>query len=190
MGLIDLNEKGLYRQLVWAVNQLSVGYYAWREGRLIELQFSDGITARLAPDQNAGSVALEYYFSKMYDGERWLQAVDAQNGLPAVYERMFGSPWVRAQSVEPLYPPGLTQPGLILPFEMNRSWSFSGGPHGAWEHDGSYAALDFAPASSEPGCQEFERLGDGLRLRIWWCAQATAWSSWTWMEMARSRPDG
>jgi len=154
MGLIDLNEKGLYRQLVWAVNQLSVGYYAWREGRLIELQFSDGITARLAPDQNAGSVALEYYFSKMYDGERWLQAVDAQNGLPAVYERMFGSPWVRAQSVEPLYPPGLTQPGLILPFEMNRWWSYSGGPHGAWEHDGSYAALDFAPASSESGCQE------------------------------------
>jgi murein DD-endopeptidase MepM/ murein hydrolase activator NlpD len=154
MGVIDLNEKGLYRQLVWAVNQLSVGYYAWREGRLIELQFSDGITARVAPDQNAGSVALEYYFSKMYDGERWLQAVDPQNGLPAVYERMFGSPWVRAQSVEPLYPPGLTQPGLILPFEMNRPWSFSGGPHGAWEHDGSYAALDFAPASSEPGCQE------------------------------------
>jgi murein DD-endopeptidase MepM/ murein hydrolase activator NlpD len=61
---------------------------------------------------------------------------------------------VRAQSVEPLYPPALTQPELILPFEMNRSWSFSGGPHGAWEHDGSYAALDFAPASSESGCQE------------------------------------
>ena len=37
---------------------------------------------------------------------------------------------------------------------MNRWWSFSGGPHGAWEHDGSYAALDFAPASSESGCQE------------------------------------
>lgn len=154
LGFIDLNEKGLYRQLVWAVNQLSVGYYAWREGRLIELEFSDGITARVAPDQNAGSVALEYYFSKMYDGERWLQAVDEQNGLPAVYERMFGSPWVRAQSVEPLYPPGLTQPGLILPFEMGRWWAYSGGPHGAWEHDGSYAALDFAPASSEPGCQE------------------------------------
>ena len=35
---------------------------------------------------------------------------------------------------------------------MDRLWSFSGGPHGAWEHDGSYAALDFAPAASEPGC--------------------------------------
>ena len=114
MGLIDVNEKGLYRQLVWAINQLSVGYYAWREGRLIELQFSDGITARLAPDQNAGSVALEYYFSKLYDGERWLQAIDEQDGLPAVYPRMFGSPWVRAQSVRASLP-SRTDPAPIDP---------------------------------------------------------------------------
>lgn len=154
LGLIDLSSKDLFRQLIWAVNQLSIGYYYWREGRLIELQFSDGVTARLAPDLNAGSVAVEYYFSKLYDSARWLQALDPQTGLPALYERMFGSPWARAQLVEPLYPPDLTQPPLILPFEMNRLWSFSGGPHGAWEHDGSYAALDFAPASSEPGCQE------------------------------------
>ncbi len=154
MGLIDLNQKGLYRQLVWTVNQLSIGFYGWREGRLIELRFSDGITARLAPDLNAGSVALQYYFSKMYDGERWLAAVNPENGFPALFERMFGNPWLRAQSVEPLYPPGLSQPSLILPFELDRWWSFSGGPHGAWEHDGSYAALDFAPASTETGCQE------------------------------------
>lgn len=154
MGLIDLNQKGLYHQLVWTVNQLSIGYYSWREGRLIELHFSDGLTARLAPDLNAGSVALQYYFSKLYDAERWLQAVDPENGFPALFERMFGNPWLRAQTVEPLYPPGLTQPPLILPFEIGRRWSFSGGPHGAWEHEGSYAALDFAPASSEAGCQE------------------------------------
>jgi LasA protease len=154
MGLVDVNQKSLYHQLVWAVNQLSVGYYYWREGRLLELEFSDGVRARLAPDLNAGSAALEYYFSMLYDGARWVQAVDPQNGLPALYERMFGNPWVRAQTVEPLYPPGLTQPPMSLPFDINRPWSFSGGPHGAWEHEGSYAALDFAPASSEPGCQE------------------------------------
>jgi len=154
MGMVDPSVKGLYHQLVWAVNHLSVGYYSWREGRLIELQFSDGITARLAPDMNAGSVALEYFFSKMYDGEHWIQALDMETGFPALYERMYGNLWVRAQAVEPLYPPGLTQPSLILPFEMDRLWSFSGGPHGAWEHDGSYAALDFAPAASESGCQK------------------------------------
>jgi len=152
MGQVDLKMKGLYRQLVWAVNQLSVGYYSWREGRLLELRFADGVTARLAPDLNAGSAALQYYFAQTYTGEQWVRSLDLQEGLPALYERMFGSPWLRAQAVEPLYPPGLAQPPLILPFEMERVWSFTGGPHGAWEHDGSYAALDFAPASAASGC--------------------------------------
>jgi LasA protease len=153
MGLIDLNEKGLYRQMVWAVNQLSVGYFNWREGRIIELGFADdGYSTRLAPDLNAGSVALQYFFSKLYDSNTWLTAIDLKNGFPALYERMFGNPWERAQNVEPLYPPGLTQPPLILPFEMNQRWSYTGGPHGAWEAEGSYAALDFAPPSSDSGC--------------------------------------
>lgn len=154
LGLEDPNKKGLYRQLVWAVNHLSVGYYGWREGRLLELRFSDGISARLAPDLNAGSVALQYYFSQIYDSQSWLDALDLQSGFPALYERMYGNPWIWAQTVEPLYPAGLTQPELILPFDMGRLWSFSGGPHGAWEHEGSYAALDFAPASTEAGCQD------------------------------------
>lgn len=154
LGFVDPNHKGLYQQLVWAVNHLSVGYYSWREGRLIEINLSDGVTARLAPDLNAGSVALQYYFSQIYDSQGWLEALNPQTGFPALYERMYGNPWERAQTVEPLYPPGLTQPELVLPFDMDRLWSFSGGPHGAWEHDGSYAALDFAPASTEPGCQK------------------------------------
>jgi len=54
--------------------------------------------------------------------------------------------------VEPLYPPGIAQPSLILPFSRNWTWSYTGGPHGAWEQDGAYAALDFAPGSTESGC--------------------------------------
>lgn len=154
MGYVDLNSKGLYKQLVWAVNHLSVGYYYWREGRLLDLRFPDGISARLAPDQNAGSVALQYYFAKTYDSQRWVAALNLETGFPALYERMFGNPWMRAQTVEPLYPPGLVQPQLVLPFEKNRLWSYTGGPHGAWEHEGSYAAVDFAPASDSPGCTE------------------------------------
>jgi LasA protease len=131
LGFVDPNHKGLYNQLVWAVNHLSVGYYSWREGRLIDLDLSDGVTARLAPDLNAGSVALQYYFSQIYDSQGWIEALDSQTGFPVLYERMYGNPWERAQMVEPLYPPGLTQPELILPFDMDRLWSFSGGPHGA-----------------------------------------------------------
>jgi LasA protease len=152
MGYIDLNQKGLFHQLVWAVNHISVGYYSWREGRLTELHFSDGITARLAPDLNAGSVALQYYFAQIYDGPRWVEALDLENGFPALHQQMFGNSWARAQTVEPLYPTGLEQPQLSLPFQVGYPWYFSGGPHGAWEHEGSYAALDFAPGSTEHGC--------------------------------------
>jgi LysM repeat protein len=149
-------DEGLYKQLAWAVNQLSFGYYGWREGRLTEIEFNDGITARLAPDLNAGTAALQYYFAQMYDSEQWVAALDLENGFPALYESMFGSPWVRALSVEPLYPPDLVQPPLILPFMINQIWSYSGGPHGAWERDGAWAAVDFAPGSLEHGCFDTE----------------------------------
>lgn len=153
MGLVDLNKKGLYQQLVWAVDQLSVGYYYWREGRIIELKFKgDGYSSRLAPDLNAGSVAVQYYLSQLYNSTDWLTAIDLENGFPALYESMFGNPWERAQTVEPLYPPGLQQPPLILPFDLGQKWSYTGGPHGAWESEGSYAALDFAPPSANSGC--------------------------------------
>jgi murein DD-endopeptidase MepM/ murein hydrolase activator NlpD len=151
-GQVDLRRKGLYAQLVWAVNQLTVGYYGWREGYLTDIRFSDGATARLAPDLNAGSAGLQYYFSQLTESAGWVTAVDAQQGLPALHMRMFGSPWIRALDYEPLYPPDLTQPGLILPFLIGQLWSFTGGPHGAWERDGAWAALDFAPASTQPGC--------------------------------------
>jgi LasA protease len=154
MGKIDLRQKGLFNQLSWAVNQLSIGYYGWREGHLTEIRFSDGFTARLAPVLNSGSVALQYYFAQIYDTPGWVHAVDINEGFAALYERMYGNPWIRAISVEPLYPPDLVQPDIILPFLIGQTWSFSGGPHGAWERDGARAALDFAPGSTEPGCIE------------------------------------
>jgi LasA protease len=154
LGRIQPSVKGLYNQLVWAVNQLSIGYYAYREGRLTEIRFSDGVTTRLAPDLNAGTAALQYYFAQLYDSRRWLEVLDVENGFPALHASMFGDPWERARTVEPLYPAGITQPPLTLPFARGWTWSYTGGPHGAWEHDGAYAALDFAPGANESGCVE------------------------------------
>jgi LasA protease len=155
MGKVDISRKQLYLQLAWAVNELSIGYYGWREGLLTNIEFPDGVsTPRLAPELNAGSVALQYYLSKVYDTAGWIQSLDPKNGLPGLYERMFGSPWARAQEVEPLIPAGMTQPRMILPFFIGQMWSYTGGPHGAWEKEGSRAALDFAPASSIQGCSE------------------------------------
>jgi LasA protease len=152
LGKVDLSQKGLYSQLAWAVNQLSIGYYGWREGWVTDIQFSDGISARLAPDLNSGTVALQYYFAQLDDTPAWLGAIDPSTGIAALYEKLFGNPWLRAKQVEPLYPPNLSQPDMILPFLIGQVWSYTGGPHGAWEQDGARAAVDFAPGSTESGC--------------------------------------
>jgi murein DD-endopeptidase MepM/ murein hydrolase activator NlpD len=152
LGKVDLSLKGLYAQLAWSVNQLSIGYYGWREGWVTDIQFSDGVSARLAPDLNSGTVALQYYFAQVNDSPGWLGALDTTTGIPALYNKMFGNPWTRAMEVEPLYPPNLSQPVLILPFLIDQMWSFTGGPHGAWESEGALAAIDFAPGSTESGC--------------------------------------
>jgi len=109
---------------------------------------------RLSPDLNAGTVGLQYYFAQIYTSQQWMEALDAQSGLPGIHATMFGDPWARARTVEPLFPPGTTQPALTLPFNRNWTWSYTGGPHGAWEHEGAYAALDFAPGSTESGCTD------------------------------------
>lgn len=158
VGLADNNKKGLYKQISWAVEQLSIGYYGWQNGRLTELEFTDGATQRIWPEANAGTVAIGYLFSRLYDAENWGEIMFSKdNGFPAFYQQMFGNPWLRAESVEPLFPADFTQPELTLPFPPGESWSFTGGPHPAWGPNGALAAVDFAPPSMSPGCVESNR---------------------------------
>lgn len=144
--------KGMFPQLVWALNQLSMGYYGWRVGTVTELTFRDGNKLRIDPTLNAGTVAIMVYFSRQHTLNEWLRIMDATSGFPNFYLNMFGDPWLRADQVGPIFPPGLTQPDMVLPFEPGKLWAYTGGPHGAWEHDGALAAIDFAPSSDRAGC--------------------------------------
>jgi len=157
MGKVDFNKKGLYPQLSWAVSQLSVGYYDWRGGFLNDVTLQNNEHVRISPELNAGTVALQYLFSRINDDRgRWVESLYGDKSMPELYKRMFGDPWARAQTVEPLYPPNLVQPQLELPFLPGRTWSFTGGPHSAWGPDGARAALDFAPPASISGCATSE----------------------------------
>jgi len=154
LGNTDYQYRQLYRQLSWAVSQLSIGYYWWREGLLTEIQFPAQSPVRIAPELNAGTVAVQYLFSQLIkDPLRWGGALNGPGSLLEKYTAMFGEPWQRAYTVEPLYPPTLTQPVLELPFGPGKTWSYTGGPHSAWGPEGALAALDFAPPASESGCQ-------------------------------------
>ena len=152
MGVPDPTRQGLYEQLHWAISQLSAGYYGWRDGKLTQLTFPDGTTKRIAPGLNAGTVAVQYLFATRYNYDEWLKIIDPQGPFMQLYDSMFGDPNARAQAIGPLFPPGLNQPELMLPFELGRLWSFTGGPHPAWQTESSWAALDFAPASDQSGC--------------------------------------
>ena len=152
LGHLAPETQGLYRQLTWLANELGTGYYGWRAGTLTELLFPDSSLVRLSPELNAGTVALQYYFSLRTSGRSWAEAV-SMTGFIETYWRLFGDPFDYAH---PLYEVGIQQPELILPFLKGRIWAFTGGPHGAWERESAWAALDFAPSSLEPGCTDSE----------------------------------
>ncbi|HMK09066.1 MAG TPA: hypothetical protein VK449_08575 [Anaerolineales bacterium] len=148
LGHKDPKDPGLYRQLTWLANEMGVGYYGWRQGTITSVQLADGTRIRLAPDLNAGTVALQTYFASRRVRPDWEEAV-GPDGFVKTYTQLFGDPWF---FYHPLYEPGLQQPEMILPFSPGVVWSFTGGPHGAWEREAAWAALDFAPPSVEHGC--------------------------------------
>lgn len=156
-----------YLQLVLASNTLNNGYYGWRLGTLIEFEDAGGILIRPDPWQNAGSAALQYYFSRMYTGEEYNRAI-GQDGLYKTYAAFFGDPWL--DSFE-LIPGSLQQPELLLPFPASQTWSFTGGPHTGWGTGEPFSALDFAPPSEKSGCTPAARenyataIADGLVVR-------------------------
>ncbi|MBI5353725.1 MAG: peptidoglycan DD-metalloendopeptidase family protein [Chloroflexi bacterium] len=161
MGFNDFRYKGMFIQMVWAVNNMSIAYYGWRAGTLTHLRFTDGTTLRLDPRLNAGTVAIQYLYSLTHSQTQWSQIINPDSGFPALYKEMFGDSWARADAVNPIFPSELAQPALTLPFEPNTTWSLTGGPHNAWgqlspiiygEFHSVYSAIDFAPTANRPGC--------------------------------------
>ena len=146
--------KDLFQQLAWFSSRVMDGYYGWKEGRRLVVTFNDGGVLRLAPQLNAGSAGLMNAFTYLYDYEDWANLLYAEENFFTFYEEMFGNPWIRAQEVEPLIPANIVQPDMILPFEPNVTWAFTGGPHAAWSRADVWAALDFAPPSAETGCHD------------------------------------
>ena len=149
IGRVDVGREGLYRQLAWAANQLNYGYYAWRAGSLVSWGFGSGDLRLVAPGQNAGTVGVQNFLATMLSAPDWDAAVLA-DGFYSTYTALFDNPFRVA--VDPVVPADLVQPLLQLPIERNTVWSFTGGPHGAWDTGSAWGALDFAPPSDTLGC--------------------------------------
>lgn len=137
-----------YLQLVIAANTLNNGYYGWRLGNLVEFEETSSILIRPDPWQNAASVAIQYYFSRLFAGDNYTLATGPQ-GLIQTYKKFFGNPW---DDTIVLIPGSLRQPELRLPFQSDQTWYLTGGPHTGWGTGAPFAALDFAPPSDKSGC--------------------------------------
>ena len=64
LGFVLEGHLGLYRQLVYGAGLLGSGYYGWREGTTVALQFPDGEKLRMAANLNCGTVGLMSYFAQ------------------------------------------------------------------------------------------------------------------------------
>jgi LasA protease len=148
LGLIRPFWETPYLQMVLAANTLNNGYYGWRIGNLTEFEDAGKILIRPDPWQNAGSAALQYYFSQMYTGNKYNLAI-SPDGLYKTYTEYFGDPW---QDPFELISGSLQQPELLLPFPASQTWNYTGGPHTGWGTGEPFAALDFAPPSEQSGC--------------------------------------
>jgi murein DD-endopeptidase MepM/ murein hydrolase activator NlpD len=149
IGVYESFRAGLYRQLAWAANSLNRGYYLWRVNGVAAWNLSDGSIIPVAPTINAGTAAVQHFFTSLLEPSAWETAL-SEDGFQATYQSLFGYPF--DYTYEPILPTNLSQPAMQLPFERGEPWSFTGGPHGGWGAGSAWAALDFAPPGEALGC--------------------------------------
>lgn len=149
LGHENVASRSLYLQLVWAANILNNGYYSWRTGSLTSFERPDGRIEQPDPWQNAASVALQIYFNTALSANNYMHVI-GPNGFSNLYTSLFGDAWEDDAHI----PGSLTQPEFRLPFEPNKQWTLTGGPHVGWGARDSIplSALDFAPPSEVGGC--------------------------------------
>lgn len=152
LGFYVPGYRGLYKELSLAAKQLNIGYYGWRLGTLTELVYPDGSVRRLNPNLNAGSVAVQFLFSKFYRPNLWQEGLYGADNFLLLHSQMFGNAWERAAAFEPLLSPAVGQPELALPFSPGERWSFTGGPHKSWNTGTPPGGLDFSPVTGDPPC--------------------------------------
>lgn len=144
---------GFYGQLRYAAEQMTVGYYGWRNGSLNALLLPDSTTSRPDFFQTAGTVAVQYLFSRFMSLDEFNQAVGPR-GFGATYVQLFGDPF--AGPPTDVITGNLVQPDLALPFDRGETWTLTGGPHPIYGDNTPWGALDIAPPGV-PGCSQTDK---------------------------------
>ena len=188
-GFIQTDKGGLYKQLGLAVREVERGYYGWRAGTLTEVTFSDGSSMRLAPNLNAGTVAVLTYLAAISTPQDWENGILGEGSIPAMHTDLFGDAcsapgkWSRSlrrvllnlncTCPSQLVNSGITPAPRILP--------------GARTHPKQRLILRLpwiARAAAHPSNLPQRRLPG------WWCAPVREWQCLTWTGMAMNKRAG
>ena len=165
LGYVERFHQGLARQLNWVSNELNIGYYDWRTGKLESFELQDGRLERPDPWQNAATVTLQNYFAQVLSPDAYTLAISGE-GLLKTYAQLFGDPWSNLQAH---IPGSLEQPAFRFPFKYGQTWAYTGGPHTAWGEGEPLAAVDFAPGNIASGCTPTDEpataIADGVVVR-------------------------
>lgn len=135
--------EGIYYQLAWAANQINQGYYGWKYRQSSTVELPDGRRLAYNPELNPGTIALQYFFSRVAPYQ-WEQAI-SPNGFYSLFVQYFGDPFMT--QIDQVVGAEITQPLLRLPFEAGVPWRLTGGPHGGWGSGSAWSSVDFAPAN-------------------------------------------
>jgi LasA protease len=137
-GLVEPGKDGLTAQMESAANQLTIYFYSYpAEPKVV---FTDGTTALLSTDLNAGTFALQKFLARGVTKEQWLSMIgNGEHSFSQVYKSFFGDPLVEAGGRAIAL-----QPTLKLPLECAQTWYYTQGPH-----SNNLSAVDYAPGVSD-----------------------------------------
>ncbi len=149
LGYTDITYRtGLFHQLSLAADALNVGFYGWWMDTLWLVRTRDGTYIQFSTQLNAGTAGVQRALAPASaDYQTWMADLTR---FAEVYRRLFGDPF--ALAVEPLMPPGLKAPELLLPWPKGVTWYYTGGPHPGYGSQGALAAIDFTTDERNIGC--------------------------------------
>lgn len=155
MGNPDPQQQGFFTQLVWAAEELSLGFYdRYFHENKTQVVLGNGKIVEIAPEINAGTYALLRFLALDADEQQWQTWVSKNSrSFYTTYTQLFGSIELSQQS--PLDPTAITAPdNMRLPWGNSETWYYTGGPHNG-EGGGQtipFACVDYAPGGGS-GCR-------------------------------------
>jgi murein DD-endopeptidase MepM/ murein hydrolase activator NlpD len=140
----------LYLALSFTANRINAAYYGYKRDGFWIFTLPNQTQAISRQGLNAGAVGLQNILAIHSDNwDTWVHEL-SPDGFLTTYKTLFGPPSTYESS--PVIPIDLTQPPLSLPWQVDKGFYFTSGPHPAYVDGSAWAAIDFGPPDILGNC--------------------------------------